>query len=86
MRNNASAGRTVAVEDVEFPEGEIRVHRPLEAILPDSVTMDQPSIPETNPRVTSGIHQFVAFYRTVEMKCAVAAVRGLDWSTVSFLT
>src|SRR5262245_13646239 len=35
------------------------------AILPTSVIMNQPSVPETSPHVTSGIHGFLALCRAV---------------------
>src|SRR5436305_12417134 len=63
--HHPSTGRTVAIKDVEFPEGEIRVRGPLVSHLAP-LRNHEPSIDsETSSNATSENHQFLALSRTV---------------------
>ena len=59
------ASGTASVQDVEFPQGEIGVRRPLVRHPGELRDHEQPSIPETGPHVTSRIPGFLALCRTV---------------------
>ena len=60
------AGGAVAVEDVEFPEGEVRILGPGVRHPGTPKTRSRPPILETSPDVTSGTYGFLARRRVVE--------------------